>query len=182
MAQRSGLSLSSTYGIIKNHGGIITVDSEVGKGTTFNIYLPATDEEIVEIKEAPKAEERQGTGTILFVDDEKDVAVVGQRLLEMLGYGVLVASSGIEAMEVYEKNKDKIDLVILDMIMPQMGGGDVYDKLKKLNPNVKVLLSSGYSLDGNAQEIMDRGCDGFLQKPFDSDVMSEVIHAVLDQE
>ncbi|MEE8433550.1 MAG: response regulator, partial [bacterium] len=181
MASGSGLGLASAYGIIKNHEGIITVDSKVGKGTTFDIYLPATDEEKIEIEESPKAEQWKGTGTILFVDDEEGLVNSVRRVLGILGFDVLVASSGNEALEAYEKNMDKIDLIILDMIMPGMSGGAVFDQLKELNPNVKVILSSGYSLEGEAREIMDRGCDGFLPKPFDFDALSEQIQAVLNK-
>ncbi|MEE8396562.1 MAG: response regulator [bacterium] len=123
-----------------------------------------------------------GTGRILFVDDEEGLVNSGRRGLGMLGYDVLVASSGMEAFEIYEKNKGTVDLVILDMIMPGMGGGDVFDKLKELDPTVKVLLSSGYSLDGQARKIMERGCDGFIQKPFDLETLSEKIQQVLDQD
>ncbi len=181
MATGSGLGLASAYGIIKNHGGIISVDSEVGKGTTFDIYLPATDERIVGNKVETK-EELEGAGTILFVDDDEDLIDLGRGVLKMLGYEVLSAGSGKEALEVYEKNRGGVVLVILDMIMPGMGGGETFDRLRELNPNVKVLLSSGYSLEGEATEIMARGCDGFIQKPFDPDALSEQIHKILDQE
>jgi len=178
MAHGSGMGLASAYGIIKNHDGIITVDSEVGKGTTFDIYLPAADEEIVEVKEVAN-EERKGTGTILFVDDDEGIADVGCRVLGKLGYDALVASSGVEALKLFVENQDKIDLVILDMIMPVMSGGEVFDRLKELNPNVKVLLSSGYSLDGPAKEIMERGCDAFIQKPFDRETLSRQVYDLL---
>ncbi len=181
MAHGSGLGLASAYGIIRNHAGIITVDSEVGKGTTFDIYLPATDKEITEIKEAAR-EVRKGTGTVLLVDDEEGNLTGVRMNLEMaLGYKSLTAKSGAEAIKVYAKNKDEINLVILDLIMPGMGGGETFDKLRELNPKVKVLLSSGYSLEGEAAEVMERGCNGFIQKPFDPEELSEQIHKVLDQ-
>ena len=181
MAHGSGLGLASAYGIIKNHGGIITVDSEVGRGTTFDIYLPATEEEIAGIPESPK-EERKGTGTILLVDDEEDNLTGVRRTLEKsLGYEVLVAEGGAEALEAYSKSGKEINLVILDLIMPGMGGGETFDKLRELNPNVKVLLASGFGLEGEAAEVMERGCDGFIQKPFDPEELSEQIHKVLDQ-
>ncbi|MEE8555703.1 MAG: response regulator [bacterium] len=144
------------------------------------IYLPATKEKIVEIKEAAK-KERNVAGTILFVDDDPTVAAVVKRLLEELGYDVLVAHSGDAALEGYRQNKGKIDLVLLDMIMPGISGGDVFDKLRELNPNVKVLLLSGYGLQGRAEEIMDRGCNGFVQMPFSLNELSEKIHEITDQ-
>ena len=173
MASHSGLGLASAYGIIENHRGIVNVESHVGEGSIFEIHLPATEGEVVQVKEVPKPRERKGTGTILFVDDEEDIAIGMRRTLEKLGYNVLSANSGDDALEIYEKYMDKVDLVILDVIMPGMGGGDVFDKLKALNSDVKVLLSSGYSLDGPAQLIMDRGCNAFIQKPFVSATLSE---------
>ncbi|MEE8396784.1 MAG: ATP-binding protein, partial [bacterium] len=181
MAHGSGLGLSSTYGIVRNHDGIITVDSEIGRGTTFDIYLPATDEQIEEIKQSPPVKTPKGEGTVLFVDDEEGLVYGGRRELVILGYDALVANSGREAIEVYRKNIGKVDLVILDMIMPGMGGGEVFDKLKELDPNVKVILSSGYSLAGEAEEIIARGCDAFLQKPFDMNELAGKIHEVLHQ-
>ncbi|GAF75482.1 unnamed protein product, partial [marine sediment metagenome] len=106
---------------------------------------------------------------------------VGEGILTELGYKVLPARSGKEAIEIYKKNKDNIDMVILDMIMPQMGGGVTYDRLKKINPNIKVLLSSGYSIDGQATEIVDRGCDGFIQKPFNIKALSQEVRKILDE-
>ncbi|MEE8435302.1 MAG: response regulator, partial [bacterium] len=97
-------------------------------------------------------------------------------------FDVLVAGSGNEALEVYEENKGTVDLVILDMTMPRMAGGDVFDKLKELDPAAKVLLSSGYSIDGQAMEIMERGCDGFIQKPYKMETLSKKILAVLNRE
>lgn len=115
-----------------------------------------------------------------MVDDEPDSVESGRRGLGMLGYHVITATSVKEALEVFGKNKGKTDLVILDMIMPGMGGGEAFDKLKELDPGVKVLLSSGYSLDGQATEIMERGCDGFIQKPFDLDELALQIRQILD--
>jgi len=103
-------------------------------------------------------------------------------MLEKLGYGVVLARSGEEALGVFEEKKGAINMVILDMIMPDMGGGEIYDRLKALNPGVKVLLSSGYSIDGQASEILDRGCDGFIQKPFNIKDISHKIREILDRE
>jgi PAS domain S-box-containing protein len=180
MGRGTGLGLASAYGIIKNHGGFINVYSEKGVGTTFNIYLPASEKEVIEDKMLSD-EVLKGTETILLVDDEEMVADAGGQLLEEIGYSVLIARSGKEAIEIYEKNRDQIGLVILDMIMPVMGGGETYDRLKEANPDIKVLLSSGYSINGEASEILDRGCSGFIQKPFNVKELSQKIRGILDK-
>jgi CheY-like chemotaxis protein len=120
-----------------------------------------------------------GSGSILLIDDEEMIIKVGKELLQELGYDVLSARSGQEAIELYEKNTDQIDLVIMDMIMPGMGGGETFDRLKKINPEIKVLLSSGYSINGQASQILDRGCDGFIQKPFNLIQLSDKIHQII---
>jgi len=181
LAEGTGLGLASAYGIIKAHGGYIDVDSEKGKGTTFEIYLPATEEEVEEEKEL-SGEILNGKETVLLVDDEEMVLDAGEQMLIKLGYEVLLAGSGREALELYKKNQDKIDMVLLDMIMPGMGGGETYDRIKEINPKVKVLLSSGYSIEGQATEILKRGCNAFIQKPFDMELLSRRIREVLDKE
>ncbi|MBW2565551.1 MAG: PAS domain S-box protein [Deltaproteobacteria bacterium] len=175
----TGLGLASAYGIIKAHGGYIDVASKRGRGTTFSIYLPASEKEV---KRVVRTRERaaQGTGNVLLVDDEEVVLKIGQELLEALGYQVLTAKDGKEAITVYKKNRDKIDIVVLDMVMPRMGGGKTYDRMKEVNPDVKVLLSSGFSVDGEASEILERGCDGFIQKPFTMKQLSAKIRGILD--
>ena len=181
MGRGTGLGLASVYGVIKNHGGYINVYSEIDQGTTFTIYLPASRKKIEKQIEKTVATFAMGTGTILLIDDEEMIIKVGKELLQELGYDVLSARSGQEAMELYEKNADKIDLVIMDMIMPGMGGGETFDRLKKINPDIKVLLSSGYSINGQASKILERGCDGFIQKPFNliqlSDKISQIIRS-----
>ncbi|MBW1782670.1 MAG: PAS domain S-box protein [Deltaproteobacteria bacterium] len=180
MGRGTGLGLASVYGIIKNHGGFIDVFSEKGHGTTFNIFLPASEKEAVEEKK-PAGHTFMGTETVLFVDDEDMIIEVVEALLERLGYNVLIAKSGKEAIETYEKNQEQIDIVVLDMIMPDMSGGDTYDRLKDIDPKVKVLLFSGYSIDGQASEIMERGCNGFLQKPFKMKELSQKLREILDR-
>jgi CheY-like chemotaxis protein len=167
MGRGTGLGLASAYGIIKNHNGFINVYSEKGQGTTFNIYLPVSTQK--EIKDQIKQQDDKivkGTETILIVDDEAMIISVGRGLLESLEYTILTAQDGPSALAIYKESKDRIDLVILDMVMPEMNGGEVFDELKKINSNVKVLLSSGYSLNGQASKIINRGCVGFIQKPF----------------
>lgn len=118
---------------------------------------------------------------ILLVDDEEMIVDVGQRMLSRLGYEVLIAKSGQEALSIYQANADSIDLVVLDMVLPQMSGEEIYDQLRQMNSEVKVILSSGYGLDSKVSEIMARGCSGFIQKPFNLQSLSETIQAVLGQ-
>ena len=180
MGRGTGLGLASAYGIIKNHSGFINVYSEKGEGTTFNIYLPASEKEIIEEKKLPE-DLLRGSETVLLVDDEDMIIDVGEQLLEKMGYTVLIARSGKEAIGIYKKNKDKIDIVLLDMIMPDMSGSDTFDSLKKINPGIKVLLSSGYSINGQATEILERGCDGFIHKPFNMKQLSRKLREILDK-
>jgi two-component system, cell cycle sensor histidine kinase and response regulator CckA len=180
MGGGSGLGLASAYGIIKNHDGFINVSSKKGEGTTFTVYLPALEKEVMEQKESGR-KILEGSETILLVDDEDMIIDIGEQFLEKMGYAVLIAKRGKEAIEIYEKGKDKIDIVILDMIMPDMGGGETYDRMKEINPDIKVLLSSGYSIDGQATEILERGCNGFIQKPFDINRLSRKLRELLDE-
>jgi two-component system cell cycle sensor histidine kinase/response regulator CckA len=175
----TGMGLASVYGIIKAHGGYIDVKSKVKQGTTFGIYLPATTQRVGKAKKASAKLIKQ-TWTVLIVDDEADVLKVCVSILEKIGYRVLAAKDGQEAIGLYRNNKEEIDIVLLDMIMPDMSGGEVYDRLKEINPEVKVLLSSGYSIDGEATKILNRGCDGFIQKPFDIKKLSVKIGELLN--
>jgi CheY-like chemotaxis protein len=180
LARGTGLGLASVYGMVKAHGGYIDVDSRKGKGTTFSIYLPASQQEVPERPTISGRLER-GQEILLLVDDEAMVLQVSQELLEMLGYTVIPARGGREALELYRAHRDEIDMVIIDLIMPDMGGGETYDQLRGLNPHVKVLLSSGYSIDGQASEILKRGCDGFIQKPFKARELSQMIRDILNK-
>jgi PAS domain S-box-containing protein len=179
MGLGTGLGLASAYGIIKNHGGIINVYSEVGRGTTFNIYLPASTRAIFEEKVVP-VEAIKSTETVLIVDDQEMILSVARDMLRALGYQVFTAQGGKEALAIYGEKGESIDVVILDMIMPSMSGGETFDRLKAINPHVKVILSSGYSINGQATEIMQRGCNGFIQKPFNIQELSQKIREVLD--
>jgi PAS domain S-box-containing protein len=175
----TGLGLSTVYGIIKGHRGFITVQSEVGSGTSFAIYLPASGQGPVK-KKIVLPETLKGTETILLVDDEKAVLEVNKEFLESLGYRVYGTGSGQEAMAVYMEKQNDIDLVILDMIMPGISGGETFDRLREINSAVRVLLSSGYSINGDAQQILERGCNGFIQKPFHLEKLSQKVREILD--
>jgi PAS domain S-box-containing protein len=180
MGRGTGLGLASAYGIIKNHCGMITVYSEIGHGTTFNIFLPVSDK--AAHREVPlEAGLIKGSATILLIDDEELIIDVGQAMLEYLGYNVMVCKGGREAVEVITDMGNEIDLVILDMIMPGMDGGTTFDRIREIQPVMPVLLSSGYAINGHADEIMRRGCNGFIQKPYDISELSLKIRKILDE-
>ncbi|MBI5589972.1 MAG: response regulator [Deltaproteobacteria bacterium] len=180
MGRGTGLGLASAYGIIKNHKGMIEVKSKVGVGTCFIIYLPASEQEVTH-NEAAYDSILKGIETVLLVDDEDRILDVERDLLSSLGYTVFVATSGKQAIELFETKPDEIDIVVLDMIMPEMGGGEIYDALRKIRPDVKVLLCSGYSEGGQASEILERGCTGFIQKPFNASELSEKLREIIDK-
>ncbi|MEE9912060.1 MAG: PAS domain S-box protein [Deltaproteobacteria bacterium] len=178
MGRGTGLGLASVYGIIKGHKGFINVYSEKGHGTSFNIYFPISHKKMIH-EEPVISKIRGGHETILLVDDENVIIEVAGQMLAELGYQILIAGSGERALEIYKDNKDRIDLVIMDMIMPAMGGGETFKEMKAINPKVKVILSSGYTLNGEAKHIMDQGVLAFLQKPYNLDELSEKIRAIL---
>jgi CheY-like chemotaxis protein len=175
----TGLGLAAVYGIITGHGGYVEVESRKGHGSTFSLYFPASVEKVRKVLRTAD-EITRATGTVLLVDDEDIVLEVEKELLETLGYEVLTARDGKEAVEIYKKKWDNIDLVLMDMVMPKMGGGEAYDRMKEINPRVKVLLSSGYSIDREAKEILARDCDGFIQKPCTIKELSEKIRGILE--
>jgi len=174
----TGLGLATVYGIIKNHNGNISCESTPGEGTVFTIYLPVSDKEVVK-KEATDILFEKGAETILIVDDEEDLRELLKAQLENLGYKVYLAQDGVEGIDIYMKKKDKIDLVLLDMIMPNMDGKETFYNLKKMKDEVKVLIISGYSQDEKATEILQNGGLGFIKKPFDLDELSKFVYEAL---
>ncbi len=178
MGRGTGLGLASVYGIIKNHSGIIDVHSKKGEGTTFDIYLPASNKVAPEVKRVDE-EPLQGTGTILLVDDEPMIINVGKAILERLGYKVIIADNGKTAINIYETAKDEIDIVILDMIMPGMNGIETFKRLKRCNPEIKILFSSGYSIDEESTEIMNLDANGFIQKPYKYEKLSQKLRSMM---
>jgi len=179
MGHGTGLGLASVYGIVKNHGGFIKVESKKGHGSTFRVYLPVSDKGAEEEK-VPVVSILGGTETILLVDDEPFVIDVSRQMLEALGYCVMAASSGKEALDIYNTHRDSIALVILDIIMPDMGGQETFTRLKTINKDIKVIVASGYGRQHQADSLIAEGCKGFLQKPFTINAFSQAIRKTLD--
>jgi CheY-like chemotaxis protein len=159
---------------------MITVDSEVGYGTTFNIYLLKSDKEAHQ-EVAPTGKIIQGSETIPLVDDEEMIIDVSKAILEKLGYRVVIAKGGEPAIDAVKRIGEDIDLVILDLIMPGMDGSKVFDRIREIKPNMPVILSSGYSLNDQADDILQRGCNGFIQKPFNISKLSQKVRKILDK-
>jgi len=175
----TGMGLASVYGTINSHRGAITVYSEVGFGTDFKVYLPLLDTPIKTKPEILSDLPIMGHAYILLVEDEPIVRDMTKKMLEALGYSVTTCRDGQEAVEYYRDSWREIDLVILDMVMPKMGGKDTFTAMYKINPDVRAILSSGYSINDEAQSILDQGVKAFVGKPYDRKKLSEVVARVL---
>ena len=179
----TGLGLATVYGIVKSHNGHITCYSELNEGTTFKIYFPAI--ESIDKIIRPQAETvvlRSGTEMILLVDDEEAIRFLGTQILEEFGYTVLTAADGESALQLYREEHPEISLVILDLMMPGMGGKRCLVELLEVNPEARVVIASGYSPDGPTREILKNGAQGFVSKPYDLRQMLNVVREVLDQD
>jgi CheY-like chemotaxis protein len=177
----TGLGLAQVYGIVKQHQGYIDVESELTQGTTFTIYFPALIGAEPEVEDTATVEIPRGHGeTILLVEDEPDVLEVNQILLEELGYQVLAATNGKQALEIYATHKEKIALVLTDMVMPEMDGLALNEALKVQHPGVKMVLMSGYPLNVESSLLLSDGIVNWLQKPIELRHMAQVISQALD--
>ncbi len=179
----TGLGLAAAFGIIRNHGGAINLESKPGAGSTFHFFLPVVGSTSPPQTSAirPQQQGLRGTETVLLVDDEDYVLVVGQQILSELGYKVHVARGGKQGIEVYSSRGHEIDLVVLDMIMPEIDGREVLKEIMGTNPEAKVLLASGYTLDKQVALMLECGCRGFIDKPFNLEKLSRKVREVLDQ-
>jgi two-component system cell cycle sensor histidine kinase/response regulator CckA len=171
----TGLGLSTVWGIVKSHQGLITVYSEPGEGTTFKLYFPAISGQPYQPLQPDDAEMVLGNETILLIDDEPIVRETWSDALAERGFRVIIAEDGVQGIDVFQREKDSIDLVILDFIMPRMGGRETFLKLKELKPDVKVLISSGYGINGKAWEGVGGQTAGFIQKPCQISRLIEIV-------
>jgi PAS domain S-box-containing protein len=177
----TGLGLSMVYGIVRSHDGYIFCDSVPGKGTTFEIYLPVIEQRLGMEESKEERIPRGGKETILLIDDEESIRDLGSQILSRFGYTVLTASDGESGLEQYQKGEGKIDLVILDLIMPGMGGRRCLEELLRMNPKVKVVIASGYSVDGHTREALEAGAKNSVSKPYAIRQMLKMVRDVLDK-
>lgn len=177
----TGLGLASVYGIIKNHGGHITCSSEIGKGTVFKIYLPAVEPmDTHESTDIEPESQKGGTETVLIVDDEAHIRDLVSQALDQYGYKILTASSGEEALEIHTLRSKEIDLILMDIGMPGMGGHKCLQEILKKDPSAKVIVASGYSVDGKLKETLEAGASGYIGKPYKIIDLLEKVRTVLD--
>jgi two-component system, cell cycle sensor histidine kinase and response regulator CckA len=180
LTRGTGLGLAIVYGIVTQHNGFIECQSELGHGTTFSAYFPVpASEPELDVAET-QAMPAFGTETVLLVDDEEFVRDLGARILARSGYTVLQAANGTEALSVFKSDRSRISLVILDLIMPEMGGSECLKELLKIDPRVRVLVASGYSADTSVRESIDIGAKGFVNKPFRVKDLLRAVRKVLD--
>jgi CheY-like chemotaxis protein len=177
----SGMGLAMVYGIVKNHGGSIHVETSVGVGTTFHITLPLSGDQVAERPVQYIHPVLMGKGRILVIDDEDVVRQVLSRMLQELGYEVVGLNDSRQAIDYYREHQHEIDAVILDLIMPRLGGKECLIALREINPSLPAVLSTGYGFNGEVQDIMDLGSVGFLKKPYQLAQLSHVLQYVVSK-
>jgi CheY-like chemotaxis protein len=176
----TGLGLASAYGIVRNHKGIIQVQSEPGQGTTFDLYLPAHAAEVSAQTSAVPKRLPRWEGTVLLADDDEEALLAESLMLKEMGFEVVEVCSGLEAVHIFREDPHRFCLVVLDMVMPGLSGKEAYERLKSIQPAVKVVLISGYGQNLQVEEIMGQGCNTCLQKPFEAQSLAEKIRKLLD--
>ena len=177
----TGLGLAIAYNIIKQHKGYIEVESQKGKGSTFHLYLPVLNGEPQENHKKLRPDIRFSQGTVLVIDDEKRIREIARKILTTCGYRVFLAADGQEGLDVFHRHKDDIDMVLLDMVMPKMSGKETYLALRRIAPDVRVLLSSGFKKDERVTAVLDLGIQGFIQKPYTMESLSQEVYRVMHQ-
>ncbi len=176
----AGLGLSIARDIVKSFAGAIHVESEQGKGSLFEVFLPVTSKPLLKVQDLSKAVARGGNECILLTEDEEVIREMAQMALEAKGYKVLTAPDGAAALGIYRNRWKEIDLVVADMVMPHMSGPELVARMKEVNPKVRVVVSSGYSPDLEGQHMLQHGCLGYLQKPYNPEDLCRMIRSVLD--
>jgi CheY-like chemotaxis protein len=174
-----GLGLSSVYGTVKSHNGTIELQSRVDAGSTFMLYLPVTDAPVPKTDPAPAVEDRPVVGRVLLVDDDQSVRELIRDMLEELGYTVACCVDGLDAVDYFKKHHEEIDIVLLDMLMPRMGGHDCFVELRRIAPDIKVVISTGYSLEGDPTKMLKEGAVAFLQKPYSIDDLDNLLQGIM---
>jgi len=179
IGQGTGLGLAAVYGTVVEHTGAIYVSSEPGKGTTFKMYLPLSSQAAVEAKSDDEVV--MGSGRILVVDDEEIIRITTKAALEALNYEVITAEDGVEAVEIFRREHETIDLVFLDMIMPKINGRETFEKIKSIDKNARVIMSSGFSRDEDMDDLKQKGLSGFIRKPYRRAEISRVVATAFQQ-
>jgi CheY-like chemotaxis protein len=176
----TGLGLSMVYNIVRQHGGFIDVYSEIGKGSMFSIYLPVFEGSGEASAQAARPKEPyRGSGTVLVIDDEETIRIVAKAILSACGFTVILAEDGATGLDSFEKHADRINIVLVDMVMPKRSGRETIAEIRKRKPDVKIVLSSGFSRDEKVNEVLRQGADDFIQKPYTFDNLTEVLRRLL---
>jgi CheY-like chemotaxis protein len=183
LGKGTGLGLSMVYGIVKNHDGHIICTSEPGAGTSFKIYFPILQKDKSALpQKQEKSIMKGGSETILLVEDEDPIRQLGITILQRFGYTVLSAPNGEEALNIYQAKREHISLIILDLIMPGMGGQKCFEEIMKIDPRQKIVIATGHLENGSMNEFLQKGVKGYINKPYRMDQMLTVVRDVLDQE